>query len=63
MDERRKGYDMCLFVAGVIVLFLMACYILNDACGTSSVKALSCICYSMDVFFFILRTAVALRLE
>ena len=51
MDEQRKGYDMFLFVAGVIVLFLMECYILNDACGTSSVKALSCICYSMDVCF------------
>ena len=51
MDEQRKGYDMFLFVAGVIVLFLMECYILNDACGMSSVKALSCICYSMGVFF------------
>ena len=51
MDEQRKGYYMYLFVVDVIVLFLMACYILNDACGTSSVKALSCICYSMDVCF------------
>jgi len=29
----------------------MECYILNDACDTSSVKDLSSICYSMDVFF------------
>jgi len=32
--------------------FLMECYILNNGCGTSSVKALSSICYSVDVVPF-----------
>jgi hypothetical protein len=45
----KEKVRIVFFVADVIVLFLMECYILNDGCGTSSVKALSSICYSVDV--------------
>ena len=48
----KEKIRVVFFVTDVIVPFLMECYILNDGCGTSSVKALSSICYSVDVVPF-----------